>query len=380
MPDAGIRGKFVWHELLTTDLDAASSFYGRVVGWTTESSPHNESYKLFVAGKPMAGLMTLPDEAKAMGAPPCWMAYIGTPSVDATVREAVMLGGRVLVEGTDIPTIGRFAVLTDPQGAAFAIFTPIGEGGGSDHPGGLGDFSWHELITTDWQAGFAFYQRLFGWEKTEAMDMGPMGVYQMFGLGGRTMGGMFNKPAEMPAPPHWLPYALVKDARVAADLVRSAGGRVVNGPMEVPGGDWIVQFTDRQGVVFAVHSRSKAAAALPAKAPPKKVPAKAPAKKATKKAPVKKAAKKATAKKAAKKAPAKKATKKAATRKKAAKKAPPRKKVAKKAVKKPVRKTFKKVARKAARKAAKKAARRAPARKAAKRTARKPVKKARRRR
>jgi predicted enzyme related to lactoylglutathione lyase len=375
MPDAAIRGKFVWHELLTTDLESASSFYSRVVGWTMQTSDWNQSYKLFVSGTPMAGLMILPDEAKAMGAPPHWLAYIGTPQVDATLREAVMLGGRVLVEPMDLPGIGRFAVLMDPQGAAFAIFTPEGEGGSSDHSTELGDFSWHELITTDWQAGFAFYQRLFGWEKTEAMDMGAMGTYQMFGLRGRTMGGMFNKPAEMPAPPHWLPYALVTDARRAADLVKSAGGRVVNGPMEVPGGDWIVQFQDQQGVIFAVHSRTPAAKpARPAPKPPaEKAAPKAPAKKAAKKAPAKKApAKKAPAKKApAKKAPAKKAKKAPAKKAKKAVKAP-----ARRAAKKAARAPMKKMAKKGRKKAVMKT-RKAPARKAAKKTTRKTTKKTR---
>ncbi len=367
MAEAGVRGRFIWHELMTTDIEAAAAFYGRVVGWKTETSPHSPAYKLFVAKEePMAGLMELPAEAKAMGAPPSWMAYIGTPDVDATVRDAVMLGGSVCKEATDIPTIGRFACLKDPQGATFAVFTPIG-GDGEDEAPALGDFSWHELITTDWPAAFAFYQQLFGWEKTEAMDMGPMGVYQMYGRNGKTLGGMFNKPAEMPAPPHWLPYALVPDARVAAELVKIAGGRVMNGPMEVPGGDWIVQFMDRQGVVFAVHSR---APAIAKPAAPKPAAEKAPAKKpAAKKAPAKKPAKKPAAKKPTVKKPAKKAAKKIVKKaaKKVAKKA--KKKVAKKVVRKAAKKRVakkakKKVVKKAVRKTAKKrAARKAPARK-----------------
>ena len=332
MSDANIRGRFVWHELMTTDTQAAAAFYKKVIGWSAESWPQDPSYKLFMGrGAMRAGLMILPEQAKAMGAPPSWVSYIGTPSVDETARLAEQLGGRVFRQPSDIPTVGRFAVIADPQGAVFSAFTPGNGSSQGDPKPGLGDFSWHELTTTDWQAAFDFYHRLFGWEKTEAMDMGPdMGVYQMFGVRGNTLGGMFNRPPNHPAPPNWLPYIKVADAKRAAEAATKAGGRVINGPMQVPGGDWIAQGIDPVGAVFAVHSTTPASKPAP-KAKPKKAAAKPAKKKPAKKKPAKKAARRKAARKARpakKRATKKRATKKRATKKRATKKrarrSPPR--------------------------------------------------------
>jgi len=260
MSDKG-KGRFVWFDLMTTDPDAAIKFYSAVVGWGTSpfQAPGSDTpYTMWTAsGKPIGGVMELPAEAAAMGAPPHWLPYIGSPDVDATVARAKQIGANVLVPGTDIPTVGRFAVLADPQGATFSVFTALEDAPGHDGKPSPGEFSWHELNTTDHLGAFDFYHDLFGWEKTEAMDMGPMGVYQMFGLNGNTMGGMFNKPPEMPAPPMWLEYAMVDDVNARIDTIRSAGGQILNGPMEVPGGDVIAQCLDPQGAMFAIHSLAK---------------------------------------------------------------------------------------------------------------------------
>ena len=290
MSTATVRGRFVWHELLTTDTASAAAFFTKVTGWKTQPWPQDASYTLFVAGgRPMAGLMRLPEEARAMGAPPNWISHIGTPDVDQTVRQAAGLGAKILRPAETVPTVGRFAVLQDPQGAVFAVYKPDQIPPESAVPA-VGDFSWHELVTTDWKAALAFYKQLFGWEETSAMDMGPeMGTYQMYGIGGRPLGGMYNKPPQMPAPPHWMPYIKVKDSKRAAAIVKKLGGRIINGPMEVPGGDWIVQGLDLQGAAFAVHSVKPAAQASPAPSKPAAGKAKAAAKPKTKTKPKAKA-------------------------------------------------------------------------------------------
>jgi predicted enzyme related to lactoylglutathione lyase len=313
MANATVRGRFLWHELMTADTKSAASFFSKVVGWKTRAWEHDPSYMMFVAiGRPMAGLMLLPEDAKAMGARPSWVTYVGTPDVDETARQAASLGGKVLRPAADIPTVGRFAVIQDPQGAVFSAFTPL-QAPQSDTEPTIGDFSWHELPTTDWRAALTFYQQLFGWEPISSMDMGPeMGTYQMYGLKGKTLGGMFNKPKQMAGPPAWLPYIEVADSKKAAVAVKKLGGQVVSGPVEVPGGGWIAQGIDLQGAVFAVHSAKhvatkKAAEATPAKrdATRKPVKAKAAGKSAgTKPAKAKKrpaAKKRPTAKTAAKK-------------------------------------------------------------------------------
>jgi hypothetical protein len=409
MSDDSVRGRFVWHELMTTDPRVAKDFYSRVVGWKPQAFSQDPSYTVLTTKDGMmAGLMMLPAEAASMGAPPSWLVYVGVANVDDTVSQAEDMGAKTLKAPTNIPNVGRFAVLQDPQGAVFSVFTPAagsGETRDEQRRTPLGDFSWHELITTDWSSGFAFYQKLFGWEKTESMDMGPgLGVYQMFGWGGKTVGGMFNKPKEMPAPPHWLPYALVPDVHEAAGLVTRLGGRVVNGPMEVPGGDWIVQFLDPQGALFALHSAKKpetasaeggaarGAETRPArpqgeKAAPRRrtagtaarTPGMKPARKSAEKPAV--AAKKPVAKKPAAKKPAK-AAKKVAKKsgkkvsKKAAKK-PAMRKTAKVAKKPAMRKTATKKTAKAGRKTARPARKAArPARKTGRKAAARPARKA----
>lgn len=347
MSNADCRGRFVWHELMTSDTDAASDFYSRIVPWKAEDSGM-PSYSLWMSGKTRAGgLMALP-EADGSATPPHWIIYVGTPDVDATVAAAEKLGGRLLKPASDIPNVGRFAVLADPQGAAFAVFTPSGgnpeEGMGPG--GGVGDFTWHELATTDPDAALNFYTELFGWARGAAHDMGEM-VYHIVTHEGKDVGGAY-KARDNSTPPSWLSYVRVADATKAANAVKAAGGRVLNGPMEVPGGSWIVQILDPQGGAIALVESAQAAAGAGESEP---APRKKAVKKAVKKAPAKAAAKAAPAKAPAKAAPARKAAKKAA------------KKVAKKAAKK--------VAKKAAKKASKPAAKRAVAKKAAKKSAKK---------
>ena len=299
MSNAEIRGRFVWHELMTTDTDAASDFYSRVVPWKAEDSGM-PSYSLWMSGKTRAGgLMALPDDTGS-ATPPHWIIYIGTPDVDATVTAAEKLGGRILKSASDIPNVGRFAVLSDPQGAAFAVFNPSSTPEEGMGPGGeVGDFTWHELATTDPDAAFDFYAELFGWSKGAGHDMGEMGIYQLIELDGKEVGGLF-KARDNSTPPNWLSYVRVASAEKAAAAVKAAGGRILNGPMEVPGGSWIVQVLDPQGGAFAVVEPPASASSSADvsddesdsddAAPVRRKAAKKPAKKAAKKAPAKVAA------------------------------------------------------------------------------------------
>jgi predicted enzyme related to lactoylglutathione lyase len=256
------RGRFVWHDLMTTDTESATKFYTHVLGWDTETWNMGPTpYTMWKASTGnIGGVMPLPDEAKSAGAPPHWMTYVSTPNVDDTAAKVQELGGQVLVPPTDIPTVGKFAVFTDPTGATFAGFTPNAEAPlADDAPPKTGEMSWHELATTDRQVAFDFYSKLFGWETTSEMDMGPdLGVYQMYGRQGVPLGGIYNIPSGQPMPPSWLSYTRVDDLNATVDRVKSAGGQVVTGPMEVPGGDTIAVCIDPQGAAFAVHQSKSA--------------------------------------------------------------------------------------------------------------------------
>jgi len=255
---SAVRGHFIWHDLLTTHPPAAIAFYGKVIGWRSKPWERDPSYRFLMAGDaPVGGVITLPDESKRMGTPPNWLPYVGTDDAEVAAWEAQRLGGRVIRDTAPLPPGGKFAVLADPQGAVFAAFEP------GPLPGkGLAPrqaFSWHELATTDPASAFRFYSALFGWKKTRSFDMGPeLGPYQMFGFTGRGIGGMYRKPADMPGPPTWASYIRVSDATATGKAAQRAGATIINGPMEVPGGDWITMATDPQGAVFAVHSLKRA--------------------------------------------------------------------------------------------------------------------------
>ena len=264
MSNADIRGRFVWHELMTTDTKAAGAFYPKVTAWKTQAWDKDPSYTLWVGAKgPFGGIRALPDAARAAGSH--WLPYIGTPDVDATVQAAQRLGGRVTMGATDIPDTGRMAVLADPQGAAFALFAaPAGSQAGSGSSSGSPEFSWHQLTTTDAEAALRFYSELFGWAEVGKHDMGPMGVYHLVGIQGVQSIGMFKSPPDKPMPTQWMCFAHVTDVDKSANAAKAAGGKVVQGPMEVPGGTWIANLVDPQGAVFAVHADKRVSAAAPA--------------------------------------------------------------------------------------------------------------------
>jgi len=256
MPET--HGNFVWYELMTTDAKAGEAFYRDVVGWGAQKAGvPGVDYTLLTAGStPTAGMMTMPAEVCAAGWRPGWMGYVAVDNVDATARRVIELGGRVYKEPQDIPGVGRFAVVADPQGAAFALIkweTPHEDVAAA--PGTPGHAGWRELYAGDLTTAFEFYSRLFGWTKASAIDMGPMGTYQLFGLGGEPMGGMMTKCEQIPQP-GWNYYFNVDGAGAAAERVKKKGGQILNGPLEVPGGSWVVQGRDPQGATFALVSRS----------------------------------------------------------------------------------------------------------------------------
>jgi predicted enzyme related to lactoylglutathione lyase len=251
------RGKFCWYELLTPDMAAAARFYGDVVGWASRDSGNPKTpYTLFTVGEtPVAGLMTLTDDMKAAGGRPGWMGYIAVEDVDRSLAKLVEKGGVKHCDPEDIPHVGRFAVVADPQGAYFVLFR---EATGSMAPpkvapGTVGYAGWRELMAKDWETAFDFYADMFGWTKHTAVEMGDMGTYQTFAVHGEQTGGLMTLPPGMPAP-FWTYYFNVDSVTAAVDRITGAGGKVINGPMEVPGGQWIVQGMDPQGAMFALLS------------------------------------------------------------------------------------------------------------------------------
>ena len=250
-----MSGQFVWYELMTSDSSSALEFYPAVTGWDTDEFDKVQ-YTMWTADRvPLGGVVQLTPEQVEHGVPNHWLPYISVDDVDLAAQQATSHGGKVLFGPHDIPGTGRFAVLADPQGASFAIYRSVDPSEGFDGTRRPGRFVWHELLTTDLNAAFDFYRKMFGWKKTSAFDMGPdVGLYQMFGKDGAEYGGMFKGAEAWNAPkPSWTCYVHVKDVKKAAAIAQKRGGQIVNGPMEVPGGDWIAVIIDPQGATFAVH-------------------------------------------------------------------------------------------------------------------------------
>lgn len=249
------HGTPIWYELMTQDPLAARRFYGTVVGWTIDESPPPGStmdYRMIAAADGLVGgVFTLTDAMCQQGARPCWMMYLGVDDVDACVRKVTAAGGQVQLPAFDIPNVGRIAMLSDPQGAAFYVMRGVSDDNSTAcDPERAGHGAWHELHAADGAKATDFYTAQFGWGKGQGMDMGPMGVYQLFSVGGRDLGGIFTD-TNFPRPA-WLVYFRVDGIERAAKRIVEAGGQVVHGPMEVPGGGWIVNGMDPGGAFFAL--------------------------------------------------------------------------------------------------------------------------------
>ena len=243
---------FIWYELTTSDLDAAIAFYGAVVGWTVKTSgTPGMDYRLVGApdGQDVGGMMVSP----AAGMPPAWIGYVDVLNVDDESAAFEAAGGKVAWPANDIPGIGRMALLADPQGALIYVMTPLPRDDGvrseAYSPGVAGHCGWNEYHARDWAAAFDFYAGRMGWEKGVAMDMGPMGTYQVFNADGVQTGGMMNNPLPQQA---WLFYFMTGDIDDAVARVTAAGGAIQLPPMEVPGGMWAIVARDPQGAMFGL--------------------------------------------------------------------------------------------------------------------------------
>lgn len=247
------HGYFIWYELATTDLEAAKTFYTKVVGWGTQDvAMPGVAYTLFTAGDTaICGLMCLPEDARESGYRPAWLGYVAVNDVDFIAGRIEQLGGAVHVPPKEIPNISRFAVAVDPQMVAIAVFKWLDSGGQQpaklDTPGRVG---WHELLAADREKAFAFYAELFGWQKVGSAGSAA-DAYQLFSAGGQTIGGIYAKPSTVPVP-FWLYCFNVIDIDAAMARLNEGGGEILDGPFEVPDGNWMLRCADPQGAIFAL--------------------------------------------------------------------------------------------------------------------------------
>jgi hypothetical protein len=251
-------GGFIWYELMTTDAEAAKAFYDGLVGWDVQKGP--EEYGTYrVIGRSdggfAGGLLPITDEMAEHGARPTWLGYIHVADVDDAVARIDAAGGKTLMPATDIPSVGRIAMVSDPQGAPFYVMKPIPPAGDPDaqsdvfSPDALQRVGWNELSTSDPAAARRFYGELLGWGSDEFMDMGEMGEYRFFDHDGQRIGALFPNPQ---GPTRWRYYIRVPSISAAKGTAETNGATITIGPHQVPTGDWIVGGRDPQGAEFAL--------------------------------------------------------------------------------------------------------------------------------
>ena len=252
---AASSGRFVWHEYAAKDVPAAIAFYGPLFGWTTaemEMGP-GAKYTILKTGETQVGGMTGVETEQT---PAHWRLYCTVPDVDAAVVKAKELGGSEIVPAMDIPTVGRFALVADPQGALLFPFKEAQESAELAGPPGAGTFCWDELLTSDAAAAVEFYKAIYGWTTTTT-DMGPMGTYYVLHRGERMAGGVMGLP--MPGvPPHWQTHVAVTDLEATVKHAESLGGHVVMPPTPVPNMGRFAVILDPQGAPFAVFQGNAA--------------------------------------------------------------------------------------------------------------------------
>jgi uncharacterized protein len=260
---ANDHGRFVWYELITTDTGRAKAFYPNVLGWgTQEVSMPGMAYNLFTLGEcSVSGLVNLPTGAEELGAKPHWIGYVAVEDVDATASLINQLGGVVHIPPKDFSSYSRFAVVADPQAATFGLISwlrPIQLPQAQLNT--YGCVAWHELLAADREKALAFYGSLFGWQKGEAR-VGRKGTYQSFRAANQTIGGVVTKPRTV-STPSWVYYFNVDDIDAAVKRIKTGGGKIAEGPIEVPGGSWTIQCLDPQGALFALVGKRRHKAIL----------------------------------------------------------------------------------------------------------------------
>jgi uncharacterized protein len=244
-------GTFCWSELATSDQGAAKAFYGSLFGWQAQDSPVGEGmfYSMqLIDGKPVAAIALQPQQQSDAGVPPMWNSYVSVEDADAVAERAKELGANVHAPPFDVMTVGRMAVIQDPEGAFFMLWQPREHFGAAlvNAPGAL---TWNELQSPELDASAQFYADLFGWSLEQLPDSEER--YLRIQNGGANNGGM--RSLTPPSPPNWLTYFAVEDIDAALAKVDELGGSKLAGPIPISVGK-IAVVADPQGAVFALHA------------------------------------------------------------------------------------------------------------------------------
>jgi uncharacterized protein len=234
-------GTFVWRENVSPDPQRAEQFYTELLGWEIEHFQSGDfDYPMIKAnGQLHGGFPTVPE-----GTPAHWVSNVQVDDADDTIEKTRAAGGDVVVGPMDIPEVGRYAVLKDPQGAIFVAFQPAGDG-----PTGEGVFVWDELGTQDVAGAESFYNAVFGWTTSDMGD--EYGGYKIFNLGEKGVGGLMKMP-DPSVPSMWVPYVAVEDVDATVAKAQELGASAIIEGMDVPNVGRIAVLADPLGAAFGI--------------------------------------------------------------------------------------------------------------------------------
>jgi len=244
-------GRFVWHDLMSTDPETSKDFYNRLLGWKTEPRDMGAAgtyHYILSAGRRIGGIIHL-DESHRLQSH--WISYLAVDDVDDVARRMPDLGGKVGVPPTEVPGIGRFAVCSDPTGARFSPFKGDEVTAGCEDAPFPGGFCWTELLTTDTATAADFYREICGWS-TREVELGDTGKYTIFKRGDDDAAGMMQIPADRRSASNWQVYVAVEDVDDCALMAGELGGRVLVRPTDVPSVGRLSVIADTLGSTLAV--------------------------------------------------------------------------------------------------------------------------------
>ena len=242
------HGKFVWFEHLSRDLPKARAFYDALFGWCTDTVeiPGSVPYPMIHhGGHGIGGFREAP-----VGTSVRWMPYLSVADVDASFRDAIAAGGKPIMPPIEYGAVGSGALLADPTGAEFVIWTSTRGDPPDAAEIAVGDWYWAELVTTDETKALAYYESVFGFT-SEGMDMGPMGTYYLLKKDGTPRAGLMRAP-EPNDGSNWLPYVRVADCDVSTTKAQSLDARIAVPPRDIPGIGRFSVLIDPLGAAIAV--------------------------------------------------------------------------------------------------------------------------------
>ena len=236
-------GKFVWHDLLTSDVATTKAFYGQLFNWTFET--HGKYTIVKLDGKRIGGIL---DVQPATSEPHVarWISSLSVDSVDQAVVVVLANGGKVHMQPEDILDRGRAALVSDPQGAQLSLIHTV-NGDPLDAPVPEHSWLWHELWTNHSVEAANFYTALAGYSAVEELDS-----YAILKTGDKWRAGirpLFNQALEQ----RWVPVVKVGSVKLTSNSAKQLGGKVIIASEHPDYADQVALLADPSGALFMIQ-------------------------------------------------------------------------------------------------------------------------------